>query len=107
MPPKGFTTVGKLSRLGEGELMLADVGGCRVLVANVDGEVFAVAEECTHAGAPLSEGTLTGDMVECPWHGSVFEVKTGKFKEGPAVEDLTAYEVMVEGDDICVGPARH
>lgn len=104
MPPKGFTKVATLSQLREGEMIAADVTGGRVLIANVDGDVFAVAETCPHEGAPLAEGYLTDNMVECPWHASVFNVKTGKRKEGPAREDLTAYEVLVEGDDIFIGP---
>ena len=104
MPPKGFTKAGNLPRLGDGEMMAADVNGGRVLIANVDGDVYAVAELCPHEGAPLAEGYLTDNMVECPWHASVFNVKTGKRREGPAREDLIAYEVLVEGDDIFVGP---
>ena len=104
MPPKGFTKVGNLSRLGQGETFAADVNGGRVLVANVDGDVFAISELCPHEGAPLAEGYLTDNMVECPWHASVFNVKTGRRREGPAREDLTAYEVLVEGDDIFIGP---
>ncbi len=106
MPPKGFTKVGSLSQLGEAEMMAADINGGRVLIANVDGDVFAVAEACPHEGAPMAEGYLTDNMVECPWHASVFDMKTGKRREGPAREDLKAYEVLVEGDDIFVGPEQ-
>ncbi|MSQ08879.1 MAG: non-heme iron oxygenase ferredoxin subunit [Dehalococcoidia bacterium] len=104
MPPKGFTKVGSLSQLAEGEMMAADISGGRVLIANVDGDVFAIADACPHAGAPMSEGYLTDNMVECPWHASVFNVMTGKHREGPSRADLTTYEVLVEGDDIFVGP---
>jgi nitrite reductase/ring-hydroxylating ferredoxin subunit len=106
MAPKGFTKVGSKSKLPAGEMILAEVHGERVLVCNVDGQICAVAETCPHAGAPLSEGYLTDDTVECPWHSSVFNVKTGDYVEGPASEGLTVYEVAVDGDEIFVGPEK-
>ncbi len=104
MPAKGFTKIAKFSKLGEGEMLVAEVNKVRMLVCKVDGEVYAVSEECPHAAGPMSEGTLTEFMIECPWHASVFDVRTGEFKEGPATSGLTAYEVEIDGDDIYVGP---
>jgi len=53
----------------------------------------AIAAICAHAGGPLDEGTLEGDVVRCPWHGSRFEVATGRRRRGPTVYDQPTYEV--------------
>ena len=106
MPPTGFTKVGRLSQLPDGEMMLAEVKGERILVCNIGGDICAVSEVCTHADGPLSDGYLTGSQVECPLHASVFDVTTGKLIDGPAADGLTLYEVVIEGDDICLGPEK-
>lgn len=62
------------------------VGGAPVLLARSrSGEVCALANTCTHLGAPLAEGSRDGDTVICPWHGSRFDLHTGAVLEGPAV----------------------
>jgi Rieske Fe-S protein len=55
---------------------------------------------CTHEGGPLADGTLEGYEVECPWHGSKFEVRTGEVKNPPATEPEPTYKVKIEGTDI-------
>jgi nitrite reductase/ring-hydroxylating ferredoxin subunit len=55
---------------------------------------------CTHEGGPLADGTLDGYEVECPWHGSKFDVRTGEVKNPPATEPEPTYEVKIEGPDI-------
>ena len=74
-----------------------------VLLANVDGDFYAVGELCPHEDAPLHLGYLKGCDLHCPLHGSYFDVRTGKVKMDPAVDDLTAYPVRLEGDDILIG----
>jgi nitrite reductase/ring-hydroxylating ferredoxin subunit len=106
MALKGFVKVASLSKLAAGQVMVAEVSGQRVLVCNVDGDIFAVSEVCPHADGPLGEGYLTDNMIECPWHASVFDVKSGKVQEGPASTDLAMFEVEIEGDDIFVGPEK-
>ncbi len=77
--------------------------GTRILVANVDGHYFAVDDTCSHEDASLSTGSLRGEFVKCPLHGSRFSVRTGEAMEEPAQENLRTYTVRVEGDDILVG----
>ncbi|MFP3218854.1 MAG: Rieske (2Fe-2S) protein, partial [Acidianus sp.] len=60
-----------------------------VLVINYKGSIFAIEAFCSHAGLSLEDGFLTDDgKVVCPWHGSVFDIKTGKVVDGPAKRDL-------------------
>jgi nitrite reductase/ring-hydroxylating ferredoxin subunit/uncharacterized membrane protein len=55
--------------------------------------ILAVHAQCAHAGGPLAEGTLVGDAIECPWHGSRFRLADGHNVRGPAMYDQPAYEV--------------
>ena len=80
-----------------------DIEGAPVLVANVGGEYFAIADTCSHALAYLSEGELLKDCrVQCPDHGAVFDLKTGEALELPAVAPVDAYTVSIEGDDLFI-----
>ena len=95
----------RTDELQPGAMMLVELGRFeRILLVNLSGEYYAVEELCPHSGAALSEGDLYGEDVECPLHSSVFNVRTGKALRPPADEDLTVYQVRVEGDDILVGP---
>jgi len=68
-----------------------------VAVYNVDGTFYATQNACTHKQGPLNEGTLDGNVVECPWHGSKFNVCTGQVVLGPAKEALKTYRVIIDG----------
>jgi nitrite reductase/ring-hydroxylating ferredoxin subunit len=74
----------------------------RICIVNVEGKYYAIGNVCTHLGGPLDEGTLEGYEVECPWHGSKFDVRTGKPTKPPASQAVPGYEVKVEDDNILV-----
>jgi nitrite reductase/ring-hydroxylating ferredoxin subunit len=84
--------------LPEGGVRLLHLDGQRVAVYNVGGVLYATQEECTHAGGPLSEGELNGQVITCPWHNSCFDVTDGSVKCRPAVRPLRTYPVRVEGE---------
>jgi nitrite reductase/ring-hydroxylating ferredoxin subunit len=69
---------------------------------DVQGEVFALSDTCTHRGGPLSEGELEGTMVTCPWHGAEFDVRTGGVLGPPAATGVQSYPVKVTGNDIAI-----
>ena len=73
-----------------------------VCVVNVDGKYYAINNICTHEGGPLADGNLEGYEVECPWHGSKFDVRTGEVTNPPASEPEPTYEVKVDGNNILV-----
>ena len=75
----------------------------RIVIANVDGTFYAVHDACGHRGAPLSRGTLTGYVIECPLHFATFDVRTGKLLSGPTSADVPTCEVRVADDMVCVG----
>ncbi|MGH2913557.1 MAG: Rieske 2Fe-2S domain-containing protein [Solirubrobacteraceae bacterium] len=84
--PGAFAAVLDASELEADGLRQVTVGGVPVLLARSrSGELCALANTCTHLGAPLAEGSREGDTVICPWHGSRFDLRTGAVLEGPAV----------------------
>ena len=99
-----FVTVARADELSPGEMKLVEVAGEEVVLANVDGSYYAFGNECTHVGGPLVEGDLTGDQVSCPWHNTIFDVKTGQPVSGPGKEPVPTYEVRVENGEIRVAP---
>jgi nitrite reductase/ring-hydroxylating ferredoxin subunit len=66
-----------VSDLAVGEMIVVEVGDERLLLVNVEGKVYACEDICSHAFASLAEGDLNGLEVECPLHGSAFNVTTG------------------------------
>jgi len=87
----------RLSELKAGEIGAIEVNGDSVAVFNVNGTYYALDDYCTHAGGPLSEGTLHGQTVVCPWHGSCFDVATGAVLCGPATKPMKTYQVKTDG----------
>jgi len=73
-----------------------------IALVNLDGELFAVDDVCTHAYASLSEGALVGGELECPLHGGCFDVRTGAAKGGIVTEDLRRFAVRIEGGDVLI-----
>ncbi len=100
-----FVSVAKTSDLSEGEVMLVEVGDERIALSRIDGSFYAIGEVCPHAEGPLSEGIVDDAEVECPWHGSRFNLKTGEVTSPPAGEPVARYAVRLQGDDVLVGPA--
>jgi 3-phenylpropionate/trans-cinnamate dioxygenase ferredoxin subunit len=105
-----FVRVADKAELPANQMMIVVVGGKDVLLANVDGSYYAIANKCTHLGGSLAKGVLEGSIVTCPRHGSRFDVKTGKNVRGAKigfikmnVRDEESYAVKVEGADILVG----
>ncbi|HEX7475179.1 MAG TPA: non-heme iron oxygenase ferredoxin subunit [Dehalococcoidales bacterium] len=71
-----------------------------IVVANVDGKFYAIGNICTHMECMLSDGILTGEKVECPCHGSTFDVRTGAVLKGPADEPEPVFKLTIEGEQI-------
>ena len=69
------------------------VDGKRVAIGRTGRGYVAFQDRCTHKGGPLSDGSMMCGTVQCPWHGSQFDVQTGEVKAGPAEEKIETYEV--------------
>ena len=98
--PKEFVPVLPDAELEEGEMKRADAGGVPVLLVRLEGTVCALAHTCSHLGGPLSEGKLEGDVVQCPWHGSRFNVRDGSVVDGPATFPQPCFEARVREGQI-------
>ena len=92
--------VGNLSDLTDGECQSVDINGRRILIANVNGKIYAVEGICTHEDADL--GTMTEGKILCTVHLSQFDVKTGNSLNPPATGPLRTFNVKLENDDIYV-----
>ena len=98
----GFVKVASTKGLKPGEMMGAGAGGKEICVANMAGKYYAIGNRCTHMGCLLSDGTLRGENVTCPCHGSVFNVQTGAVVKGPAKKSETTYGVRIEEDQVLI-----
>jgi nitrite reductase/ring-hydroxylating ferredoxin subunit len=68
--------------------------------------MIAFSDHCTHKGGPLSDGALVGCTVQCPWHGSQFDVHTGRVVAGPAKSKIDVYETEIRGGEIYIMPPQ-
>jgi nitrite reductase/ring-hydroxylating ferredoxin subunit len=99
-----FVRVASSSEIPLDKMKIVQYKGQPVCLANVKGKYYAIRNTCSHLGGPLAQGKLEGHIVECPWHGSRFDLATGEVKRGPAQTPEPVYEVMVEGTTVLVRP---
>ncbi len=98
-----FIPVPEAERLQEKETLRAEIDGQVITIAKIDNHFYGFQEFCTHRFGPLSEGSFEGFNVQCPWHNSCFDVRTGKVTNGPAKVDLKTFKVEMRDGKICVG----
>jgi len=96
-----FVRVASVRDVPPGKMMTVQVNDQPVVLANVDGTIYASSSVCSHADGPLG-GKFLADIVACPLHGGQFEVRTGKAVMPPATDDIPTFEVQIEGEDIKV-----
>ena len=97
-----MVAVAKAADIGVGQMRIVEAGGQRIALCNVGGTLYAIQDVCTHDDGPLGEGTLRGDVVECPRHGARFDVRTGAAVRMPAIVPVKTYPVRVDGADVIV-----
>lgn len=98
-----FIKVAKVSDLAPGEKILVEYEDDDVGLFNLDGQIYAISDVCTHDGGPLVEGHVDGDCIVCPRHGARFNLKTGE-QTMPAFSPVPLYQVKIEKDDILIAP---
>lgn len=91
-----WVQVGTTGELQPGGYRVIDVDGADVVVVNVDGCYFAIEDVCTHDGGQLTGGKICGYEIECPRHGSRFDVRTGKALCPPAYEPTAVFPIRIE-----------
>lgn len=103
----GLVKVARADSLIEGETLRVDCDGTVITIARVEDQYYAFQEFCTHRYGPLSEGAFYDHQVECPWHRSCFDVRTGKVTEGPAKVDLKTFPLTVHQGMIALVVNKH
>ena len=97
-----FVKVADTKDIQPSQMKEVEVNGENICVANVEGKYYAIGSICTHEGGPLADGTLEGYEVECPWHNSKFDIRTGEVRSPPASEPEPTYEIKVDGNSILI-----
>lgn len=97
-----FTPVIKAKNISEGSVKSVIIEGKKIAVANINGNFYAFADECSHRQCSLSDGFLAGSQIICPCHGAGFDVVSGRVLNGPATEPIKTYAVKTAGENILV-----
>jgi nitrite reductase/ring-hydroxylating ferredoxin subunit len=93
----GFQRVANKRDIKEGGLLGVELQGNNIVLAMINGQVFAMDAICSHQGAPLEEGNLEGYNLTCPWHYAVFDVRNGKVSDRTVwAKNQTSYPVNVD-----------
>ena len=95
----------KVASVGEcapGTVTAVEAEGERIVLANVDGDLYALEDRCSHQDYPLSDGELDGTRLECIYHGARFDVRTGRAVQLPAIRPVKTYEAEVRDGDVYV-----
>ncbi len=97
---KDYMAVMPLEKVEENKLYRVTALGVPVVLLRQGKEFYAIGASCPHAGGPLDEGTLDGDVVQCPWHGSRFCMHDGRVLTGPATANAPCYDVRVSNGQV-------
>ncbi|MGH7387992.1 MAG: Rieske (2Fe-2S) protein [Candidatus Rokuibacteriota bacterium] len=91
-----------LADVPPGQPRPVEANGTRLVLVRVGDQVHALDDVCAHQGGPLSEGKLSGTRLACPWHGWMYDVRTGRCLFPPRGHAVPSYRVRVDGDDVWV-----
>ena len=99
-----FVKAASLAEVPDGESVGVEVGGRRVCLVNVGGEVYALEDRCSHREFPLAGGEVDAEecSITCEWHGARFDLRSGAPHCPPATRAVPVYAVQVQGDDVMV-----
>ncbi len=98
----GFVRACAVGDVAPESALAVEVDGTEVAIVQSEGRFYAIADECSHASVPLSEGDVEGCTLECYLHGSRFDLRTGEPLGLPAIDPVPVYRVRVDGDDVLV-----
>jgi len=89
--------------ISSGERLFVEIDGQAIVIVNIDGEIYAIADRCSHDDGPLGDGEIVNHIIKCPRHGATFDIKTGKVLSLPAIVDIPVYPVKIVKGEILVG----
>jgi len=98
-----YLDIAPASEVPNGERLFVEIEGKPIVIFNIAGQFYSIADACSHDDGPVGEGDIEGYNITCPRHGAEFDVRTGKVVSMPAVVDIPAYPVKVVDGMIQVG----
>ena len=101
-----FISIGAVEDLPNGERLFVDIDGEPIVVFNIAGIYYAIADKCSHDDGPLGDGEVTKFEVACPRHGARFDIRTGAALSLPAVVDIPVYPIRILDGQIQIGLSR-
>ena len=101
-----FVMVATLEEISPGERLFFEVDHRAIVLFNIANGFYAIEDRCSHDGGPVGEGKVEGYAIECPRHGARFDLESGEALNLPAVVNIAAYPVRVDGDQIMIGLPR-
>ena len=98
-----YISIGSVGELQDGQRLFIDIDELKIVVFNISGNYYAIADVCSHDDGPVGEGNIEGFEIGCPRHGARFDIRTGKALSLPAFVDIPAYPVRIVNGDIEIG----
>ena len=95
-----FVKAAKTDEIAPGQSKMLEVNGKKIAIFNLAGSFYAIDDTCSHRGGSLSQGMIEGEKVTCPWHGAVFDIRSGEVLGPPAPKGVACYNVRVDGVQI-------
>jgi len=102
MPNEAFVAIADAAGLTPGRVTVVRHDGRRIALCNVDGDVYAVDDTCSHDDGPLGEGVTDGHAIICPRHGAKFDVRDGSVLQMPACVPIRVYETKVDNGKVWI-----
>ncbi|WP_225668401.1 Rieske (2Fe-2S) protein [Arthrobacter sp. AET 35A] len=107
VPPSEWVDVASIDNVSADQALHVDAGSVAVLLIRDRGDIVAIADRCTHRGAPLHTGAIQNGCVTCPWHGSQFRLSDGQVARGPATRPQPTLDVRIVGNRVHVRAAKN
>ena len=95
-----FVKAAKTDEIAPGQSKMLEVNDKKIAIFNVAGSFYAIDDTCSHRGGSLSQGMIEGEKVTCPWHGAVFDIRSGEVLGPPAPKGVAWYNIRVDGVQI-------
>ena len=96
------TALCRTSEVEAGKAIRIEKDGVALAVFNLDGEFFVTDDACTHGPGSLSEGCISGDVVECDFHNGAFNIRTGEVVAPPCMVPVKTYPVRIEAGRVFI-----
>jgi 3-phenylpropionate/trans-cinnamate dioxygenase ferredoxin subunit len=98
-----YYEIGPVNELPAGERWFIEVDDRPIVIFNINGDLYAIDDLCSHDDGPLGDGELDGHQIICPRHGARFDVANGKSLTPPAVEDIQSYPIRITNGQVEIG----